>query len=95
MNMLNDELRGVFAEDPPNGSLKDLSCEPIIKAPPAEWELDTTWSEYVASLPDYYEEVRSPFFLYLSSRFLLLFLLLPLLLHSKNYITTIRVIKSL
>ncbi|KAF7383408.1 hypothetical protein HZH66_012758 [Vespula vulgaris] len=61
MNMLNDELRGVFAEDPPSGSLKDLSCQPIIKAPPAEWELDTTWSEFVASLPDHYEEILCSF----------------------------------
>ncbi|XP_014612529.1 PREDICTED: uncharacterized protein LOC106791423 [Polistes canadensis] len=61
MNMLNDELNGVFAEDPPIGSLKDLSNETIIKAPPAEWELDTTWSEYVASLPDDYEEIPCSF----------------------------------
>ncbi|XP_043489335.1 uncharacterized protein LOC122515906 [Polistes fuscatus] len=61
MNMLNDELSGVFVEDPPIGSLKDLSNETVIKAPLAEWELDTTWSEYVASLPDDYEEIPCSF----------------------------------
>ncbi|KAI4491207.1 hypothetical protein M0802_010303 [Mischocyttarus mexicanus] len=62
MNMLNDELNGVFAVDPPIGSpLKDLSNDSIIKAPPAEWELDTTWSEFVASLPDDYEEIPCSF----------------------------------
>ncbi|KAK2587160.1 hypothetical protein KPH14_002913 [Odynerus spinipes] len=61
INMVNDELGGTFVDDPPSGPLKDLCSIPITKAPPAEWELDTTWSEYVASLPEDYEEIPCSF----------------------------------
>lgn len=57
-SMINDELIGVFEEDPPSGTLKDLTKMKIVNAPSAEWEKDTTWSDYVSTLPDNYKQVR-------------------------------------
>ncbi|XP_046748839.1 uncharacterized protein LOC124412766 [Diprion similis] len=61
VNLINDELTGVFDDDPPVGATRDMATMSVINAPYAEWELDTTWSEYVAALPDDYDEIPCSF----------------------------------
>lgn len=62
VSMINDELIGIFAEDPPVCALKDLTKMQILPAPAAEWEKDTTWVDFVSTLPDNCKEVNPLFF---------------------------------
>ncbi|XP_024939623.1 uncharacterized protein LOC107266557 isoform X2 [Cephus cinctus] len=61
VNMINDELSGIFENDPPSGATRDLSTMTVVNAPCAEWEQDTTWSEYISALPENYEEMPCSF----------------------------------
>ncbi|XP_048511311.1 uncharacterized protein LOC105690766 [Athalia rosae] len=57
VNLINDELLGIFEEDPPTGPTRNMATMSVTNAPYSEWELDTTWKDYMDSLPDEYEEV--------------------------------------
>ncbi|XP_043285784.1 uncharacterized protein [Venturia canescens] len=59
VSMINDELIGIFAEDPPVCALRDITKMQILPAPVAEWENDTTWADFVSTLPDNCKEVNS------------------------------------
>ena len=58
INIINDELTGVFKKDPPAGPLKNLRKMKVINARAAEWEKDKTWFEYIEYLADEYKEVK-------------------------------------
>ena len=57
VNMINDELTGVFADDPPMGTLPDLMKMKVLNARISEWENDTTWPDYLSTLPDNFKKV--------------------------------------
>ncbi|RZC37152.1 uncharacterized protein BDFB_011118, partial [Asbolus verrucosus] len=58
VNLLNDEISGVFQNRPPNDNLADLNSIQIEPSTAAEWELDKMWHETLLSLPDEFEMMQ-------------------------------------
>lgn len=59
MTLYNGETFGIFKEEPSAGVLpeiKDITLDSDI--PPAEWEMETQWSDTLNDLPDCFQEVR-------------------------------------
>lgn len=51
-SLLLDEAIGVFRMVPPDGAIPDLKSLHSEPVPAADWEIDTTWQETLAGLPD-------------------------------------------
>ncbi|CAH1992630.1 unnamed protein product [Acanthoscelides obtectus] len=51
-SLLLDEAIGVFRQYPPDAALPDLSTLPKEPVEAAEWEMDKTWQETLAGLPE-------------------------------------------
>lgn len=55
INLLNDEVTGVFQKAPPEDALVDLRSICPEPSAAAEWEMDRMWQESLLSLPDDFE----------------------------------------
>lgn len=55
INLLNDEITGVFHNPPPEEALTDLKAIQPEPSTAAEWETDRMWQETLLGLPDDFE----------------------------------------
>ncbi|XP_015125461.1 uncharacterized protein LOC107047221 [Diachasma alloeum] len=61
INMINDQMSGVFETVPPEGPLQEIEELSIISPGQAEWERDTTWSEFYSAIPEDMDEISCTF----------------------------------
>ncbi|KAJ8982708.1 hypothetical protein NQ317_004517 [Molorchus minor] len=51
-SLLLDEAINIFRQPPPNGAIPELEVLQQDPIPAAEWEMDRTWQDTLAGLPD-------------------------------------------
>ncbi|XP_011299792.1 uncharacterized protein [Fopius arisanus] len=61
INMINDKMTGIFDTVPPDGPLPEIDELSIITSGEADWEKDSTWSEFYSAIPEVTDEISCTF----------------------------------